>query len=181
MMRALRAATGASQPAEAPGAPAKAPTAEDPGNPPGARTRAPAGQPGGQASPSPTDSALTHWPVQLALLPARGPVWQGADVLLAADCVGFALPDFQQRLLAGRNLAVACPKLDETGQYVEKLATVLTDNPPRSITIARMEVPCCGGLERIVSEAMTRAGVSLPVQVVTVSAEGQIVSARAIN
>ncbi|MFH2203435.1 MAG: 4Fe-4S ferredoxin [Elusimicrobiota bacterium] len=119
-------------------------------------------------------SQLRHWPVQLMLLPEGGPIWDGADVLLAADCVPFALPDFQSRLLAGKSLAVACPKLDNTEFYVEKLARIFEANDIKSWTIARMMVPCCGGLEQITQLAMEKAGKEIPVKVVVVSPDGQI-------
>ncbi|MBP7669290.1 MAG: 4Fe-4S ferredoxin [Candidatus Eisenbacteria bacterium] len=119
-------------------------------------------------------SALRHWPVQLALLPAQAPVWQDADLLLAADCVPFAMADFHARLLAGRTLAVACPKLDDRQAYVEKLAEVFRRHAPRSLTIARMEVPCCSGLVQIVREALARAGREAPVREVEVSVRGEV-------
>jgi ferredoxin len=125
-------------------------------------------------------SRLGHWPVQLALLPEQGDVWSGADVLIAADCVAFALPDFHDRLLGGRTLAVACPKLDDAGAHAEKLGRVFAGNEIRSVTIARMEVPCCGGLERIVAEALAAAGADVPVTVVTVGAEGGMLDVRTL-
>ena len=125
-------------------------------------------------------SRLGHWPVQLALLPETGDVWAGADVLLSADCVAFALPDFHERLLAGRTLAVACPKLDDAPARTDKLARVFAGNDIRSVTVARMEVPCCGGLERMVTAALAAAAADVPVSVVTVSAEGEILDVRTL-
>ncbi len=126
----------------------------------------PASRPGRESPESPIEgpsaanatSRLGHWPVQLALLPTRGEMWQDADVLLAADCVGFAVPDFHERFLAGKTLAVACPKLDDVQPYVQKLAQILGENDIRSVTVARMEVPCCSGLVRAVRAAMELAG-----------------------
>lgn len=108
---------------------------------------------------------LTQWPVQLRLVPVNAPWWQGADVLLAADCVAVAVPDFQQRLLKGRKVAVMCPKLDDPSGYVEKLAAILAENDVRSLTVARMHVPCCGGVVRVAQEAVQRSGKAIPVQV----------------
>jgi ferredoxin len=108
---------------------------------------------------------LTQWPVQLRLVPVNAPWWDQADILLAADCVAVAVPDFQQGLLKGRKVAVMCPKLDDPSGYVEKLAAILAENDVRSLTVARMHVPCCGGIVRIAQEAVQRSGKALPVQV----------------
>jgi len=134
-----------------------------------------------EAPTGPRQSRLGQWPVQLTLLPVTGPIWQDADVLLAADCVGFAMPDFHERLLGGKALAVACPKLDDAGAYVQKLATIFASNSIKSVTIARIEVPCCGGLEQIVQAALERAGVTIPVNVVIVSAEGRIITVNGVK
>jgi NAD-dependent dihydropyrimidine dehydrogenase PreA subunit len=120
-------------------------------------------------------SALRHWPVKLALLSETGELWNEADVLLAADCAAFAMGDFHAALLSGKTLAIACPKLDETRPYVEKLARLFARPSIRSLTVARMQVPCCGGLEHIVHEALVQADRTLPVTVVTVGAQGNIV------
>ncbi len=134
-----------------------------------AQTVAERGHPS-QAGPS----QLRHWPVQLALLPVGGAMWAGADVLLAADCVAVAMPDFQ-RLLAGKTVAVACPKLDDVAVYVQKLAKILAANDIRSITVAHIEVPCCFGLVRIVRAAMEQAGrTDIPVHDVTVGIDGRV-------
>lgn len=120
-------------------------------------------------------SQLAQWPVQLHLLPPHGDIWRDADVLFAADCVPFAMPDFHEKLLAGKTLAIACPKLDDAGAYVAKLAEVFADNAIRSISVAHMEVPCCFGLWRIVEEALAQAGkADLPVREITVRVNGTI-------
>jgi len=122
-------------------------------------------------------SRLSYWPVQLALAPPRGPMWQDADVLIAADCVPFALADFHERLLAGKSLAIACPKLDDVGPYVEKLAAIFAGNNVKSVTVAHMEVPCCGGIVRVVRAALEQAGrTDIPVRDVTVGIDGVIKS-----
>jgi ferredoxin len=141
------------------------------------KARKPCGCPGIMARESKgTDSKLRHWPVQLTLLPETGPVWKDADVLLAADCAAYALPDFHSRLLKGRSLAVACPKLDDAEFYVEKLSRVFASNAVRSVTVARMEVPCCAGLERIARAAMERSGKKLPMKTVVVGVGGGILA-----
>jgi len=137
--------------------------------------------PAAEAAAGPRTSKLRQFPVQLTLLPERGDVWADADVLLAADCVGFCMPDFHEKLLAGKTLAVACPKLDDAGAYVEKLARVLAGNRVKSITVARMEVPCCGGLGRIVKAAMDKAGANVPVTEVIVSTKGRLKSVNGVN
>ena len=104
-------------------------------------------------------SGLAHWPVQLALLPETGPLWDGADVVLAADCAAFALNGFHEQVLGRRKtLAIACPKLDDTAPYVEKLARVFAANDVARVTVVRMEVPCCMGLTAVAQQALERAG-----------------------
>ncbi len=134
-----------------------------------------AGQLGACEGPS-RPSRLGQWPVQLTLSPVGGDIWQDADVLIAADCVGFAMPDFHDRLLAGKTLAIACPKLDDVGPYVEKLASIFANNSIRSLTVAHMEVPCCGGIVAFVKEALQRSGrTDIPLLDVTVGISGSIV------
>ncbi len=124
---------------------------------------------------TPRRSQLGQWPVQLTLLPVASDIWKDADVLIAADCVSYAMADFHERLLAGKTLAIACPKLDDTQPYVEKLASVFAQNNIKSITVARMEVPCCG-IDYIVQQAMEQAGVTIPIKVAIVSVTGEIKS-----
>ncbi len=132
----------------------------------------------GEPAPLPSPSAasrLGHWPVQLHLLPIQSHLWQDADVLIAADCVGFALPDFHGRLLAGKTLAVGCPKLDDVGAYAEKLAQVFARNSVRSVSVARMEVPCCAGIVAAVRQALDKAErTDLPLREITVGIDGSI-------
>ncbi len=112
----------------------------------------------------------------MTLSPVGGDIWQDADVLIAADCVGFAMPDFHDRLLAGKTLVIACPKLDDVGPYVEKLASIFANNSIRSLTVAHMEVPCCGGIVTLVKEALQRSGrTDIPLRDVTVGISGSIV------
>ena len=120
-------------------------------------------------------SQLRQWPVQLTLLPTSGPIWQDADVLLAADCVPFAYPAFHQEMLAGKTLAIACPKLDDCEPYVQKLAAIFARNAVRSVTVARMEVPCCGGLVRIAQMALAQAGrEDIPLKIIIVKIDGTV-------
>ena len=117
--------------------------------------------------------------MQLALVPAAGAIWQDADVLIAADCVGFALPDFHERLLAGKTLVIACPKLDDVEPYVAKLTEIFTRNAIRSITVAHMEVPCCGGIVRALQAALAAAGrTDIRMTDITVGIDGTISSVR---
>jgi len=120
-------------------------------------------------------SQLSQWPVQLALVPTGGPMWQDADVLISADCVPFACAQFHTELLAGKSLAIACPKLDDMQPYVEKLTAIFANNTIRSITIAHMEVPCCGGIVYAVRTALAQAGrEDIPVTDVIVGIDGVI-------
>jgi len=125
---------------------------------PGSRMQSFAARPAAAAATTANrPSQIRQWPIQLALLPVQAPIWQDADVLFAADCIPFAYPDFHEKMLAGKTLAIACPKLDQTDAYIQKLAMIVKNNNIRSITIARMEVPCCGGLVRIVNSALQLA------------------------
>lgn len=126
------------------------------------------------AAPARLESELRHWPVQIMLMPVRAPHYQGADLLLCADCVPFAYPDLHRDLLRGHVVAVGCPKLDDAQFYVEKLGTILRENDIRSVTVAHMEVPCCFGLVRVLREALSLAGKTLPVRDVTVTVVGEL-------
>lgn len=118
-------------------------------------------------------SALGQWPVQLHLVPPSAPFLKGADLLVAADCVPFALADFHVELLAGKALLVGCPKLDDAAAYREKLAEIFRRNEIRSVTVAHMEVPCCYGIVRLVREAMEAAGKEIPFHDVEISIRGE--------
>jgi len=133
------------------------------------------------AAPSPTtdckgpSSQLRHWPVQLHLVPPTAPFFQNQDVLLAADCVAFAVGDFHQRFLAGSSLAIACPKLDSNQEiYLQKLVTMIDEAKIRSLKVMVMEVPCCGGLVRLAEEAVRRAQRDVPVECLVVGTQGHI-------
>ena len=120
-------------------------------------------------------SQLGQWPVQLALVPAESSIWQDADVLIVTDCVPFAMADFHDRLLAGKTVAVVCPKLDDLAPHIEKLTRIFENHDIRSITVGHMEVPCCIGIVHAVTKALEAAGkTNIPVSDVTVKIDGSI-------
>ena len=119
-------------------------------------------------------SRLRNWPVQLHLVPVNAPYLQGASLLLAADCVPFALPDFHQRLLEGKILMVGCPKLDDAAFYRDKLTAILRENDIRGLTVVFMEVPCCSGLVNLAQQAVTESGRDIPFSTIKVGIEGEV-------
>ena len=120
-------------------------------------------------------SELRQWPVQMHLINPNASYFQGADVVLAADCVPFALGDFHSKWLKGKSLAIACPKLDSDQEsYVEKVHAMIDEAKVNTLTVMIMQVPCCGGLTRIVQAAMQRAARKVPVKMVVVSIDGDI-------
>lgn len=120
-------------------------------------------------------SALSQWPVQLKLLPVEAPFYDGASLLVAADCSAFSRADFHARFMAGRITAIGCPKLDE-GDYTEKLTEILRRNAIRDVLVVRMEVPCCGGIENAVKRALQQSGKFIPWRVAVISTDGRILS-----
>ncbi len=124
--------------------------------------------------PGKTDSALSHWPVQIRLVPAQAPFLKDADLLVAADCVPVAYPHFHRDLLAGRVIMMGCPKFDDVNGYVQKFVDVFQKAKPRSIKLAIMEVPCCGGMRMIVQEALKQAGMDIAMEEVVFTARGEI-------
>lgn len=118
-------------------------------------------------------SQLRNWPVQIHLLPLKAPYYQGADLLVAADCCAFAYGGFHNDFIRDKTLAIGCPKLDNAGAYQEKLAAILRENDIRSITVAYMEVPCCRGLVRLVDEAIQASGKDIPSETVKIGIQGQ--------
>ena len=132
---------------------------------------------GGTGGPS----QLRHWPVQLHLVPPTAPFFHGQDVLLAADCVAFAVGDFHQRFLAGSSLAIACPKLDSNQEiYLQKLVAMIDIAEIRSLKVMVMEVPCCGGLVRLAEEAVRRANRDITVECIVVGTQGHILGEHQI-
>ena len=134
-----------------------------------------AARPAAPAEQAAPPSALRHWPVQLNLLAPGAPVLQGARLLVAADCVPVACGEFHQRLLRGRAVVIGCPKFDDLAGYTERLAGMIAHNDLSEIVVARMEVPCCGGIVAAVCRARQQAGVDVPVIEVIVSTRGDIV------
>ena len=122
-------------------------------------------------------SQLRQWPVQIKLAPVNAPWFDGADVLVAADCTAYAYGNFHQDFIRGRITLVGCPKLDSV-DYSEKLTEILKNNHIRSITVVRMEVPCCGGIENAVKRALQLCGKSIPCNVVTISTDGRILDTK---
>ena len=118
-------------------------------------------------------SELRQWPVQLHLVPPTAPYFQNADILICADCVGFAMGGMHHDLLKGKALAIACPKLDDTTAYVEKLAHIFSVNNIKSVTVAIMEVPCCRGLDVMVREALTKSGRDIPLESLVIGINGE--------
>ncbi len=123
--------------------------------------------------PDEMPSQLTQWPVQLHLVPVNAPYWNNADLLISADCVSVACGSFQ-KLLKGKKVIIACPKLDNTGNYVDKLKEILIINSIRSLTVAHMEVPCCTGIVRIAEQALEASGKNITLHKVKIGIDGSI-------
>lgn len=133
----------------------------------------PAGSPAG----APAVSELANWPVQIKLAPLTAPYFQGADLLVAADCCAFAHGAFHRDYMRGKAALIGCPKLDGV-DYTEKLSAILAANDIASVTVTRMEVPCCGGIERAVIQAREAADKDIPLSVVTLSVGGEVLEER---
>lgn len=118
-------------------------------------------------------SQLNQWPVQIKLLPAQAPFYDGAKLLIAADCTAYAYANMHDEFMKGKITLIGCPKLDVV-DYTDKLTDIIANNDIKSVTIIRMEVPCCGGLQRAAEQALRNSGKFIPWQVVTISRDGQI-------
>ncbi len=141
---------------------------------PGSQMRMMHPRPSSPNSETSRPSQLGQWPVQLALIPAAGEMWDGANVLIAADCVPFAYAGFHEKLLAGKRLAIACPKLDNVEPYLQKLTAIFSRNHIQSVTVVRMEVPCCSGITRLVQAALTQANrPQIPFQEIIITTRGE--------
>lgn len=125
------------------------------------------------AKASECESRLSQWPVQIKLAPINAPYFEGADLLIAADCTAYAYGNFHEKFIRGRITLIGCPKLDE-GDYYDKLYEIISRNNIKSLTIVRMEVPCCGGIENAAKRALQASGKFIPWQVVTISTDGRI-------
>lgn len=129
---------------------------------------------GGHETTGEQPSRLSQWPVQIKLVPVNAPYFDGAKLLIAADCTAYAYAGFHERFIKGHITLVGCPKLDSV-DYSEKLTEIIRGNDIKSVTIVRMEVPCCGGLENAAKTALKNSGKFIPWQVVTVSTDGRII------
>lgn len=145
---------------------------------PGAKSmqiQRPAAPETGIPAPNPAQmSALRNWPVQIKLAPVNAPYFNGAKLLIAADCTAYAYASFHQDFIRNKLTLIGCPKLDQV-DYSEKLTAIIQGNDIQSVTIVRMEVPCCGGLEMAVKKALQNSGKFIPWQVVTISIDGKII------
>jgi len=126
-------------------------------------------------SPAPRPSQLAQWPVQLHLVPTTAPYFQDADLLITADCVPLAYADYHRDFLSGKAVVVGCPKLDDNNAYLIKLTELFRASRIKSITVLKMEVPCCGGIAMVAKQALAASGKEIPFNVVTVSIRGEIV------
>lgn len=118
-------------------------------------------------------SQLSQWPVQIKLIPVNAPYFDGANLLVAADCTAYAYGNFHNEFIRNKVTLIGCPKLDDC-DYSEKLTAILANNSIKSVTVVRMEVPCCGGIENAVKRALQASGKCIPWQVVTISTDGKI-------
>jgi len=141
---------------------------------PGAALQHPAAERGGSREASKAPSALSTWPVQLRLVPPVAPFLRGADLLICADCVPFAVADFHRRYLEGRVVLVGCPKFDDLPAYAERMASIISEAKPASVTILRMEVPCCAGLATVTLNAVRNLSPETPLEIHTVGIGGKI-------
>ena len=123
-----------------------------------------------------TESALTHWPVQIRLVPASAPFLKGADLLVVADCVPVAFPTLHQDFLKGKAVLIGCPKFDDVQEYIARFADIFKQADIRSVTTLVMEVPCCAGLPVIVKKGMEAAGKNIPMAEVVISPRGKILN-----
>jgi len=123
-------------------------------------------------------SALTHWPVQIRLIPPTAPFLKGADLLVVADCVPVAFPSLHQDFMDGKTVMVGCPKFDDAQSYIDKFAAIFETAGIQRVTTVVMEVPCCSGLPMIVKKGMEKAGVNVPEKRVTISTRGEILEER---
>lgn len=122
------------------------------------------------------ESQLRQWPVQIQLAPIQAPYFNGANLLIAADCAAYAYGNFHNKFMKNKVTLIGCPKLDMV-EYAQKLQEIIMHNDIQSVTVVRMQVPCCGGLERAVKTALQNSGKFLPWQVVTISTQGEVMEA----
>lgn len=128
--------------------------------------------PGSASPPTAAQSELSQWPIQLHLVPITAPYWQNAKLLICADCVAVAHPNLHAELLRDRRIIIACPKLDDTSTYIDKLSAIFSANEIQDILVVRMEVPCCSGLVHITRQALTKSGKNIPLTARTIDIRG---------
>ena len=124
-------------------------------------------------SPAPTESQLRQGPVQIKLVPVQAPYYENAELLIAADCTAYAYAGFHQDFMKGKITLMGCPKLDSV-DYTEKLTEIIRQNTIKNVTVVRMEVPCCGGIEQAVVNAVQNSGKKIPCRIITLSTQGEI-------
>ena len=129
----------------------------------------------------PAESALTHWPVQIMLVPPTAPFLKGADLMVLADCVAVAFPGLHRDFLPGKTVMMGCPKFDDVEHYVEKFSQIFQQAGIKTITAVIMEVPCCSGMPGIIKKGMELSGVSIPMEQVVISTRGKILERRQIQ
>ena len=128
----------------------------------------------------PVKSELRQWPIQIKLAPVNAPFFHDADVLIAADCTAYACGDFHSRFMRGKVTLIGCTKLDDT-DYSEKLAEIFNQNSVKNLTVARMDVPCCGGMENAVRAALSKSGRDIPCTVVVIGRDGKILKSERLQ
>lgn len=134
---------------------------------------------GATPSKSSSESELSHWPVQIRLIPPHAPFLRGADLLVAADCTAFSYGGFHKDFLVDKVVMVGCPKFDDVDEYVQKFTEIFKHSGIRSVTLVIMEVPCCSGLPMIVKQAMAEAGAEIPITEVILSTSGEVLQKTA--
>ena len=123
---------------------------------------------------------LSHWPIQIKLIGTIAPFLSNADLLVAADCTAFATPYFHTEFLRDRKVLIGCPKLDDAMQYIEKFAQIFSTTPIKSVSVLRMEVPCCGGMTVILREALKKAGKDIPLTETIINVKGDRIAERTV-
>ena len=131
--------------------------------------------------PEEAESALSHWPVQIMLVPPTAPFLKGADLLVLADCVPVAFPTVHRDFIKGKSVLLGCPKLDNAQFYIEKFAQICKQSGVKRITSVVMEVPCCSGLPMIVKKGMELSGVEIPMEEVVISTRGKILERKQVK
>jgi len=151
------------------------------GSPPAAQGADPCQEANQPAAFDQTESALSHWPVQIMLVPPTAPFLKGADLLVLADCVPVAFPTLHRDFLKGKAVMMGCPKFDDAEHYIEKFAQICKQSGIKSLTSVVMEVPCCSALPMIVKRGMELSGVKIPMEEVVISTRGKVLERRQVQ